>query len=126
MNERALYLTGEGMSLEKMQKFSKMLHLPLWPTKEKPFLSEGTKKQIPPLCVVIGDVSEDRFKEILKCPIEGIVDANATKKSMSDFIESLQIRKFPNALGLLLTGPLVYKYDVAYIFTGALQLRRKF
>ena len=126
MNEKVIYLTGEGISLEKMQKFSKMLHLPLWPSKDKPFLSEGTKKQMPSLCVIIEDVSEDRFKEILKSPIEGIIDANATKRSIVDFVKYQKTHKYPNALGLLLTGPLVYKYDVAYIFTEALQLRRKF
>ncbi len=126
MSEKVIYLTGEGVSLEKIQKFSKMLHLPLWPSKEKPFLTEGSKKQIPALCVIIGDVSEERFKEILKLPIDGIIDANATKRSVVDFIEYQKTHKYPNGLSFLLTGPLVYKYDVAYIFTGALQSRRKF
>ena len=70
MSEREIYLTGEGVSLEKMQKFSKLYHLPLWPSKAKPFLAAGSKRQMPSVCVIIGDVTEERFKEILKLPID--------------------------------------------------------
>lgn len=119
-------LTGEGISAEEMKKFSKLLHLPLWPCTESPFLSLGAKKDMPILYVVIGNVSEERFKELLKLPIECIIDSGATKKSIVDFTNEQKRHKYPNSLSFLLTGPSVYKYDVAYIFTSALQIRRKF
>ena len=124
--KKQIYLTGDGISAEKMQKLSAQFRLPLWPNNKEPFLTAVDKNEVPPLYVVIGNVSEERFKEILKQPIEGIIDANATKKSISDFINQQRNRKYQNGLSLLLTGPLIYKYDVAYIFTTALQQRRKY
>lgn len=124
--KKHIYITGEGISAEKMKKISAMLHLPLWPNEKEPFLTAASKKELPSVFVVIGNVSEDRFKEILKLPIEAVIDVNATKKSMVDFVEQQKNRQYQNGLSLLLTGPLIYKYDVAYIFTMALQQRRKY
>ena len=124
--KKQICLTGECVSAEEMKKFSKLLHLPLWPCPESPFLSLGAKKDMPTLYVVIGDVPEERFKEILKLPIECIIDSNATQKSIVDFTNEQKNHKYPNSLSFLLTGPSVYRYDVSYIFTSALQSRRKF
>lgn len=127
MIETEIYLTGAGITLEKMKKISSWVKLPLWPDDAEPFLQGHLKKPHPVLYVVIGnDVSEERLKEILKMPIACIIDANATKKSIVDFVAQQQTRKHPYSLSFLLTGPMVYKYDVGFVFTNALQQRRKF
>ncbi len=127
MSETQICLTGVGVSLEKMKKISSWVKLPLWPSEEEPFLVTPLKKDHPILYVVVTpDVSEEHGREILKLPIACIIDANATKKSIVDFVEQQKERKHPFSLSLLLTGPMVYRYDVAQVFTTALQQRRKF
>ncbi len=127
MSETQICLTGVGVSLEKMKKISSWVKLPLWPSEEEPFLVTPLKKGHPILYVVVTpDVSEEHGREILKLPIACIIDANATKKSIVDFVKQQKERKHPFSLSFLLTGPMVYRYDVAQVFTTALQQRRKF
>ena len=94
MSETHICLTGVGVSLEKMKKISSWVKLPLWPSEEEPFLVTPLKKDYPILYVVVTpDVSEEHGREILKLPIACIIDANATKKSIVDFVEQQKERK---------------------------------
>ena len=113
MNERQICLTGVGVSLEKMKKLSSWLKLPLWPSDENPFLELPLKKNAPILYVVVTpEVSEEKGREILKSPVACIIDANATKKSIVDFVEQQKTRhRF-----LLQPGGLLHQPECRWIY----------
>lgn len=121
------YLTSDGVSLNKIKQLAKMCRLPLWPSPEKPFLEAKDVIDIPDsLYVIAEDITELRLRELFELPIESIVDAHATQRSIKDFIRCQTRHKYSNALSFLLTGPIIYKYDIASVFAHALWKRIRF
>lgn len=122
-----LYLTGDNISKEKVLKLAKKCGLPVWPSAERPFLYQGDFNQMPTaLCVLTENLTETRLQTLFQIPISALVDANATVRSIVDFINVQKENIYSDGLGFLLTGPVIYNIDVAQIFTKALQDRRHF
>ncbi len=122
-----LYLTGDNVPKEQVLKLAKKCKLPVWPSEDNPFLYQGDFDHIPPhLVVLAGELTETRLQTLFQLPITALLDSNATMKSLIDFLSQTKEDEYFAGLGFLLTGPVIYHFDVALIFTKALQDRRKF
>ena len=122
-----MYITGDNVSKEKLLKIADKCKLPVWPDAENPFLHQGNLEEMPEsVCVVSDELTESRLETLFQLPITVLIDAQASFKSIADFIEQQKNHTFADGLGFLLTGPVIYHYDVALIFSKALQKRQGF
>ncbi len=122
-----MYITGDNVSKEKLLKIADKCKLPVWPDAENPFLHQGNLEEMPQsVCVVSDELTESRLETLFQLPITVLIDAQASFKSIADFIGQQKNHTFADGLGFLLTGPVIYHYDVALIFSKALQKRQGF
>lgn len=121
------YLTGYDISFNKVKQLAKLCQLSLWPNEKESFLTPENAVNVPDsLYVVTENITDLKLRHLFQLPIETLIDANATKQSIRDFLKSQTKHKYSNAFSFLLTGPVIYQYDVASIFTQALQGRLQF
>ncbi|MBQ9090542.1 MAG: SpoIIE family protein phosphatase [Alphaproteobacteria bacterium] len=119
-----LYLTGDGIAKEKLLKIAKKCQLPLWPSDDNPFIRQSDYTKIPPaVCVISDDFTDTRLQTLFQLPITALIDGNASLKSIQDFVHRHQYNTSRNGLGFLLTGPIIYRFDVSMVFTTALKER---
>ncbi len=119
-----LYLTGDKIAKDKLLKIAKQCKLPLWPSEEKPYLHEDDYRQMPSsVCVLSEDFTDTRLQTLFEMPITALIDANASLKSIKDFICHHKEYTNKNGLGFLLTGPIIYRFDIAMVFASALRSR---
>lgn len=122
-----LYLTGDEIAKNKLIKIARKCHLPLWPNEEEPFLHQTDFRNIPDsVCVLTEDFTNTRLQALFQMKITALIDANASQKSILDFIERHKNRSFNNGLGFLLTGSVIYQFDIAQVFATALKERFHF
>lgn len=116
-----LYLTGDKISREEIRKIAQKCRIPLWPNADRPFLPQEESEPLPEfLCVLTADFSDTHLQTLLKKNISFLVDTNATQKSICAFLKNHKNPTTKNTLSFLLTGPVVYQFDVAHLFTTAL------
>lgn len=121
------YLTGYDVSFNKIKQLAKLCRLSLWPSEKDPFLTPENAVSIPDsLYVVTDEITDLKLRHLFQLSVESIIDANATRQSIVDFLKNQVRHKYKNALSFLLTGPVIYQYDVASLFTQALQGRLQF
>lgn len=117
----------ESVPSEKAAKIARLLKFKLWPNQKSQGLTfDQTEDFSEDMYVLIQDPTEEKLSDILKHKIKGVIDVNAAPKSMKDFVQEVKENKYPNIMAVLLTGPTVYKHDVATFFTKSLQVRRKY
>ena len=122
-----LYLTGDKIAKDKLIQIAQKCKLPLWPDKDNPFLQQADYRQMPnAVCVLTEDFTDTRLQMLFQMKIMALIDANASQKSILDFIQRHQTHTFTDGLGFLLTGPVIYRFDVAQIFASALKERFHF
>ncbi len=122
-----MYLTGDHVSKEKLLKIADKCKLSVWPNAENPFLHQGSLSELPEsLCVISDELTETRLETLFQLPVTVLIDAQASFKSIVDFINQQKNHTWSDGLGFLLTGPVIYHYDVALIFSKALQKRQRF
>lgn len=122
-----MYLTGDNIAKEKLLKLAARCQLPIWPSAQKPFLHQGNFEEMPKsLCVVADKLTESRLEMLFQMPITVLIDAQATIKSIADFITQQKHYTVSSGLSFLSTGPVVYQFDVAQIFAKTLQKRQGF
>ncbi len=119
-----LYLTGDMIAKDKLLKIAALCGLPVWPSVEKPYLHEGDYRRMPSsICVLSEEFTDTRLATLFQMPIAALIDANANKKSIIDFINHHKDFTYTNGLGFLLTGPVIYRFDIAKVFATALKGR---
>ncbi len=119
-----LYLTGDMIAKEKLLKIARECGLPVWPSVEKPYLHQGDYRRMPAsVCVLSEDFTDTRLATLFQMPIAALIDANAHIKSIIDFLKNHKDYTFSNGLGFLLTGPVIYQFDIAKVFALALKER---
>ncbi len=122
-----LYLTGDKISKEKLLQIAKKCKLPVWPSVNTPFLHQADYREMPPaICVLTEDFTDTSLQTLFQMKIMALIDANASQKSIVDFIKRHRQHSFTDGLGFLLTGPIIYRFDVAQIFASALKERFPF
>lgn len=122
-----MYLTGDNVSKEKLLKIAQKCNLPVWPSENAPFLYQGDFSNLPDsVCVLTEELTDVRLQTLFQLPITVLIDANSNMKSIVDFIKQQKHHVFSDGLGFLLTGPVIYHFDVAQIFAKALQERQHF
>lgn len=121
------YLTTDSVSLQKTRQIAKAAGLKLWPTTAQPKILNGKTDEMPVgVCVLAGEINNQKLTALLNLPIENILDANALEKSIVQFLKKEKSVKLNQTLGVLLTGPVIYQCDIAQIFTEALRQRLNF
>lgn len=121
------YITSDNISKKQIARIADLLHCWLWPSEEKPFLKEKTKGRFPSfLTVVSKELTDEKLTHLLTSPISLLIDAHALDESMHNFWEYKKHNFLGNQLGVLLTCPVIYKCDIAKIFTEALSKRLSF
>ncbi len=121
------YLTGDNVSIEKLRRVAKTGSLCLWPDEKNPFLSAAGDKELPDTLVVLSEnLTQERLAFLFSLPIRSVIDGNATLNRIRDFLIHKISHKYSGHLSFLLTGPVIYNYDVARLFSDALWRRLKF
>ena len=119
-----MYITSDNISVNHIQRLSKLTKVKLWPTQEKPLLKQkASTKPVKDLVLVTKNPSESHLKELLAFPCAGIVDAHALDDSIQTFVKKIRPHKQTKCIGVLLTCPIIYACNVAELFTQALNNR---
>ncbi len=119
-------ITGRNVLPNQVMRIAELTAAKPWPNADCPLITTDMlrKQQFPQkLSVLVGNITEEKLKELLNTSISCILDANALEESIQDF--SLQAEKHTSRyfLGVLLTCPVIYACDVARIFVDAIQRR---
>ncbi len=120
------FLTGDASSKEITREIAKYEHFTLWPSEKAPVLPKKAPENWPkPLTVVTQGLDDNRLKELLSLPIDGLIDGQAMGDSIHDFMQNAMKDTLTHKLSFLLTCPVMYNCDVASIFVQALSKRLK-
>jgi len=120
------FLVGQDVSREQVLEAATALGSMPWPNEKEPFLTTQMLNQgsFPEnLSVLAGEVTEDKLIRLLHLPIVSVIDVNAQKESVLNFLAQKSKEKGVEALGILMTCPTIYSCDIARFFTEALQKR---
>ncbi len=116
------YITGYGTTKTIIKKIAKLCDLELWPNETSPFLTPENDFQVPAkMCVVTDNITHPKLQYLFNANIETLIDAGASATSIKDFVKSKNNRKYTGVFTALLTGPVVYQFDIARLITESLQ-----
>lgn len=110
------FLTGTRVKFRTLEKIATEYNFSLFPSDKSPFF---TKEKVPDNCfILVGNLNETNLKNLNTLPFTGIIDANAQKKSIHNFLSDLP--KSNHHLSFLCTSPLIYSADIADFFVNKL------
>lgn len=122
-----VYLSGRHVTASSVVRIASLIGATPWPSADKPVLTDAQfKKQAFPttLSLLADKLDEDELARLLETPVVGLIDANALDESAQNFMSVFpENATNTNALGILMTCPVIYASDIAKLFTQALQKR---
>ena len=123
------YIVGQSVPLRQISHVARLLDMRLWPTAKRPFLTDSLldKADFPARLFVLSDVlTEDNLTRLLDTGITAVMDVRALDESVQNFAGLHGADPETEALGVLLTCPVIYACDIARLFTDVLQRRLGF
>ncbi len=121
------YLTTDTVSVKKTKQMAQAAGLNLWPSAAKPRIDDLTHAEMPAgVSVLTHELTDQKLTALLNLPVENVIDAEVDEKSVRTFLKKEGTVRLKKTLGILLTGPVIYKCDIAKIFTEALRRRLNF
>lgn len=120
------YIVGQDIPLHHVSRIARLLDFDPWPDAKKPFLTESLlDNNVFPdkMFVLAGSLTEAKLTTLLNSAVTGIIDSDALDGSIQNFTRQHNRGKDTNTLGILMTCPIIYSCDVAYLFTEALKKR---
>ena len=123
------YIVGQDIPLHQVLRVAHLINFHPWPSLKAPFLTEEILQanNFPNRIAVLGsELTEEKLTRLLDASITSIIDINALDDSITNFAGPHFNERTDDALGLLMTCPVIYACDIARIFTAALQKKLQF
>lgn len=121
------YITSDNTSDTYVKHLAQQINFTLWPSAQNPYINTKSHTNFPKALHVIAEqMNENQLEKLFKLPIRSIIDGNASDTAIHSFLKPEISPLYNNCLGVLLTCPVIYKCDLARIFTQALYERLHF
>ncbi len=116
-----IYISGDNLPTSFVRQMAQKVNAKPWPSEASPLLKNGLDQRFPKsLSVLVKNLDEDKLTELFFLPVSSVIDAEALDTSIEAFIKRVSKPSLDKGLNFLLTCPVVYKTNIAQIFTQAL------